>query len=295
MTNKMKYAYYPGCVALSSGSELDVSTRRVCKELAIDLVEIPEFSCCGAGVLDEVNSTLNTALNARNLAICEDRGLDMMTICSTCQGMIMRSDNTLKNDVELAKRVNKTLSTMSLEYTGKSKVRHLLMILAEDYGLEKLQDKVVRPLTGVNVAAFYGCHIIRPGDVVQSDSDNPKVFEDLISILGADPVWYDGRVKCCGFPVLYVKENVANKMAGLNLLDAKASGADVMATPCPLCHISLDTYQANAEAEVKNKIGLPVLHLPQLIGLALGIPDDELGIERHLTSAESFTSKIHRS
>jgi succinate dehydrogenase / fumarate reductase, cytochrome b subunit len=288
----VKVAYYPGCVAQESGKELDLATRWVCAKLGIELVEFPKFSCCGSGFIDEVNLVLNVALNARNLALAEAAGLDLLTICSTCQGMLTFANVKLR-EPKIRAKVDGVLGQIGVHYGGTTKVKHLLQVLTEEYPPEKLRSLVVRPLRGLKVGAFYGCHLLRPADELASESaEEPRRFEDLISVLGATPVMYRGRVMCCGFPILFVKPNVANHIAGRQIEDAKSHGADAMATPCPLCHISLDAYQHSAEKEVGHALDMPVFHLPQLVGLALGATPEELGLPRHLVATDSALAKI---
>lgn len=283
----MRLAYYPGCVAQESGKELDLATRWVCRKLGIELVEFPRFSCCGSGFIDEANLLLNVALNARNLALAETAGLDLLTICSTCQGMLTFAKRKLEEPAVRAK-VDPVLSRIGITYQGTTHVKHLLQVLTESFPPEKLRPLVVRPLAGLRVGAFYGCHLLRPADELQwEDAEDPHSFEDLIRALGADPVLYRGRVQCCGFPILFVKEQIANRIAGHQIQDAAAHGAQAMATPCPLCHISLDTYQNQAGREVGEKLAMPIFHLPQLVGLALGATAEELGLPRHMVSTES--------
>lgn len=288
----MKLAYYPGCVAQASGRELDRSTRWVCSKLGIDLVEFPKFSCCGSGFVDEANLVLNVALNARNLALAEAAELDLLTICSTCQGMLTFA-NVKYADPAVRRRVEGALAPLGITYRGTTRVKHLLQVITESFPAEKLRPLVVRPLTGLKVGAFYGCHLLRPADELGSESaEDPHSFEDLIRALGADPVLYRGRVMCCGFPILFVKPHVANHLAGRQIEDARAHGADAMATPCPLCHISLDAYQNQAAREVGHPLEMPVFHLPQLIGLALGATPEELGLPRHLVATDAALAKI---
>ncbi|MAH21793.1 MAG: heterodisulfide reductase subunit B [Thaumarchaeota archaeon] len=289
----MRYAYYPGCVAQASGRELDTATRLVADKLGIELVDFPNFSCCGAGVVDEADFEVNLALNARNLALAEEKGIDMLTVCSTCTGMLTRANKTMEKDKALSMKVQNVLSHTGVEYNGTTKVKHLLWILATDYGYDKLREKVVFPLNGLKVASFYGCHILRPSDILGFENpENPQSFEQLITALGAEPIIYDGRVKCCGFPILFVKEEAAAKMSGNYLKDAKAHGADSMVTTCPLCHISLDTFQPKAEAAIGESLELPTLHLAQLVGLALGLEPKELGLSRHIVSPQKVLEKL---
>jgi succinate dehydrogenase / fumarate reductase cytochrome b subunit len=288
----MKLAYYPGCVAQESGRELDMATRWVCRHLGIELVDFPKFSCCGSGFIDEANSVLNVALNARNLALAETAGLDLLTICSTCQGMLTLANHRLAEPAVKAK-VDSVLAPLGIRYGGGTKVNHLLGVLVDEIGVDALRTRVVRPLKGLKVGAFYGCHLLRPQSEMHSESaEEPHSFEDLISALGATPVLYRGRVMCCGFPILFVKEPTANRIAARQIDDAKAHGADAMATPCPLCHISLDSFQNKAAHEAGHALDMPVFHLPQLVGLALGASAEELGLPRHLVSTDSALAKV---
>lgn len=288
----MKIAYYPGCVAQESGRELDMATRWVCRELGIELVEFPTFSCCGSGFVDEANMTLNVALNARNLAIAERAGLDLLTVCSTCQGMLTLA-NVKMTEAPMRARIDPVLAKLGIAYGGNVRVKHLLEVLVRDIGLDAIRAKVRRPLAGLNVGAFYGCHLLRPADEMGSESaEEPHSFEDLLSAIGATPVMYRGRVMCCGFPILFVKPETANRIAAHQIVDARAHGAHAMATPCPLCHISLDSFQNKAAAAAGQKLDMPVFHLPQLVGLALGASPEELGLPRHLVSTESALARI---
>lgn len=288
----MKLAYYPGCVAQESGRELDLATRWVAKKLGIELVEFPRFSCCGSGFVDEANEVLNIAINARNLAIAEAAGLDLLTICSTCQGMLTLANLRMKDPVVRAK-VTGALEPLGIRYQGSVKVKHLLRVLVEDIGLATIAAKVVRPLGNVKVGAFYGCHLLRPSDEMGWESgEEPKAFEELLSTLGAEPVYYRGRVLCCGFPIQFVRPETAGRIAGRQIADAKDHGAEAMATPCPLCHISLDAYQNKAEKALDRELSMPVFHLPQLVGLALGASPEELGLARHLVPTDPVLAKI---
>ncbi|MGA8604222.1 MAG: CoB--CoM heterodisulfide reductase iron-sulfur subunit B family protein [Thermoplasmata archaeon] len=288
----MKLAYYPGCVAQESGKELDMATRWVCRNLGIELVEFPNFSCCGSGFVDEANEVLNIAINVRNLAIAERAGLDMLTICSTCQGMLTLAKVRM-TDPKVKARVEAALKPLGIEYRGTVQVKHLLRVLTEDIGIAAVKAKVRRPLHGMKVGAFYGCHLLRPADEMQSESaEEPHAFEDLLSAVGATPVDYRGRVMCCGFPIQFVKPSTASAIAGRQILDAKAHGADAMATPCPLCHLSLDAYQNKAAKEVHAVLDMPIFHLPQVVGLALGASPEELGLSRHLVPTDPALEKV---
>jgi len=291
----MKIAYYPGCLAQESAKELDMATRWVCRTLGIELVEFPNFSCCGSGFIDEANEVLNIAINARNIAIAERAGLDMLTICSTCQGMLNLAKVRMQ-DPKVKARVDAALKPIGIEYKGTAHVKHLLKVLTEDIGIAAVKSQVRRPLEGMKVGAFYGCHLLRPADEMQSESgEEPHSFEDLLAAVGATPVDYRGRVMCCGFPIQFVKPTTASAIAGRQILDAKQHGADAMATPCPLCHLSLDAYQNKAAKEVHADLDMPIFHLPQVVALAFGASPEELGLARHLVRADAALAKVRPS
>lgn len=281
----MKYAYYPGCVAKSSAHELYDSTARVAEKLGIELVELVAASCCGAGVVNEGAPFLNVVLNARTFAMAESMDLDILTICSTCQGVMRQVKWQLDNDPSLAAKTNEALAKINMRYKGKVKIKHLLWALIEDYGLSKLEPQVVKPLKGLKVAPFYGCYLLRPAEALQfEDQGKPASLERLINILGGEPVHYEGETKCCGFPILFVQRETAFEMAGNYLNNAKQKDADFMVTPCLLCHLSLDTYQMKSSKKIQVNINLPVMHLSQMVGLAVGVEPEKLGFSKHMVS-----------
>jgi len=290
---RLKYAYYPGCVAKGTCPELDQSTLKIAEKLDIELVELTSANCCGGRVVDDADPDFVLTLNARTFAITEAQNLDVMTICSTCQQVMAEANHRLKNDPNVLSRVNNTLSAVGLQYEGKVKVKHLLEVLVKDYGLSQLSKKVTNPLNNLRVAPFYGCRLLRPREVVEYDEpERPSSLEELIKSLGGQPVDYFGRNKCCGFPILFVKPNVALKVAGMQLKDAKDHVADLIVTPCPLCHLTLDAYQPKVEKVMNTEFSMPILHLPQLVGLALGIQASELGLWRNMVSTETVLKKL---
>lgn len=287
----MKYAYYPGCAAKGAAPELHQATMAVVAHLGIEVVELTDFNCCGAGVITEADPDLAYILNARTLATAEALNLTIMTVCGTCQGVLGGANQKLQQDEPLRHRINPELQkTTGLSYGGRVAVKHLQWILVKDFGLDQLAERITHPLSELSVAPFYGCYILRPASATGFDDwENPTSLEKLIRTIGAHPVAYDGRTKCCGFPVLLEKEEIALQMVGQHVSEAKSKGGDVMVTPCPLCHMSLDIYQERAQRKQQEGdpgavLGLPILHLPQLLGLAMGIPAKQLGLARHLTS-----------
>jgi succinate dehydrogenase / fumarate reductase cytochrome b subunit len=269
--------------------ESNETTRRVSELLDIGLHDMPRANCCGAGLITDYSYELYLSLNARIFAQAEAMGMDIMTICSTCLMVMNTANRDLKNDPALLKEINKIIGEVGLKYSGGVNIKQLLWVLAEDYGLERLKKKIKKPINWLKVAPFYGCHSLRPSDALGfDDPEKPWSLEATISALGGEVVEYGGTTKCCGFQVDLVAEDTAVEMTGVRLLDAKANGADCMVTPCPFCHINLDNYQGMAEKKLSQKISMPVFHLSQLVGLALGLDADQLGLGRHLVSPEGI-------
>ncbi|MDH4099143.1 MAG: CoB--CoM heterodisulfide reductase iron-sulfur subunit B family protein [Nitrospirota bacterium] len=285
----MRYAFYPGCSALGTSPELYKSTIKVAKALDIQLDEMTDASCCGTSALKNLDPSLADAINTRTLAMAEQKGLDILTICGTCQGVLAHVNKRVSNDTEHLLNANRAIADSGLQYSGTVKVKHLLWALIADYGVDKLKEKLHHQLRGIKIAPFYGCHILRlSADLGFDDPENPTSLETLIEATGADVVRYKSRIKCCGFPVVLTDEPAALTMTSAALLDAKNNGADLVVTPCPLCHINLDSYQRQAEKHAGQEINLPVLHLSQMIGLALGMGAKELGIHQHFVPMPSI-------
>ncbi|MCH8156810.1 MAG: CoB--CoM heterodisulfide reductase iron-sulfur subunit B family protein [Nitrospinae bacterium] len=282
----MKFALFTGCVAKGATRELMVSTMKAAEGLGIEFVEMKSAACCGAGVVSEKNPLLADVLNARTLAIAEEQNLDLVTICSTCQGVLKKTECHIDSDPDYKAKVNSVLEGGGHHYAGgKIKLQHFANVLATEEGLSLLKEKMKRPLTGLKTAAFYGCYVLRPSEQsLYDDADNPTGMEEIFEVLGATPVYYDSRIKCCGFPIIMMNKNASHDMAGNALIDAIDSGADCVVTGCPLCHLSLDAYQPEIEKLNKKGSSIPILHLPQLVALALGYSPQELEMDKHIVS-----------
>ncbi len=289
----MKYAFYTGCAAKGATPELYVSTRLVTQKLKMDLVELKSAACCGAGVMTEADPELAIALNARTFALAEAEGLDLMTICGTCQGVMAQINKQLKEDAELLKRINVYLEKEGLHYKGTVKVKHFLWILLDDIGVDRLKTYVTHPLRNLKIAPFYGGYILRPSSALGYDDPNqPTSLETVIEALGGEAVDYEGKNKCCGFPVILENPEIGLAMSGKRLEEAKTARADVMVTPCPLCHMNLDLQQERVEKHLGKSFEMPVLHLPQLVGLAMGFSPVDMQMMRHFVPVTSLISKL---
>jgi succinate dehydrogenase / fumarate reductase cytochrome b subunit len=229
-------------------------------------------------------------MNARTFSLAEAQGLDIMNICTTCQGVHRKAQRKLDGKPEYLTRVNAELEQdTGRRYKGEVKVKHFYEVLLNDYGLARLKEKVVRPLSGLKLGAFYGCYATRPPEVNDLENpDDPDELEKLIEVLGATPVRYDERLKCCGFPIAMVNKDNSMQLGGNAIVSAQQAGADAMVTPCPLCHLNLDAYQPDIEARVGRKLQMPILHIPQLVAMALGVSKDALRLETHIVRPKAL-------
>src|SRR5207244_6613943 len=237
----LRYALYPGCAAKGATPELYQSTMAIIGRLGIEVIELTASSCCGAGVVAEADPDGALALNARTFAQAEQLGLDVMTICGTCQGVMSTANRQLKADPALLHRINRLLEPEGLAYQGRVQVKDVLWIVVREVGLHKLKDEVQVTLGDLKIAPFYGCYILRPSwDLGFDDPENPTSLEKVIRAVGGEPVDYGGKIKCCGFPIILEKEDITMAMKRANIKKAKDGGADAKGTPLPLCHISLN-------------------------------------------------------
>jgi succinate dehydrogenase / fumarate reductase, cytochrome b subunit len=287
----VKVAYWPGCVSRGFTPELHGSMAKVAPLLDIELVELDRACCTGAGVIAEHNQELADTLNARTFALAQQvDGADlMMNICSTCQGAQSECQERLDANTDYREHVNQTLASESLRYEKGIVNKHFLWLMVEEIGLDTLRAKVKRPLTDLRVGPFYGCYIVRPTTRLGIDREHPRdrYLHQVIDALGGTVVDYAGMYKCCGFPIITMNKEASLKQAGRHLGDAIDAEADCLVTPCPLCHLNLDLQQPGAERLAGRELGMPVLHLPQLVGLALGLEPKELGMSKHVVRPTS--------
>jgi succinate dehydrogenase / fumarate reductase, cytochrome b subunit len=286
----LKVAYWPGCVSRGFTPELHGSMEKVAPLLDIELIELDRAACCGAGVIAEHNQELADTLNARTFALAQQTdGAMMMNICSTCQGSQGECQQRLDANVEYRTLVNDNLREEGLRYEKGVVNKNFLWVLVEEIGLDNLRELVKRPLRDLRVGPFYGCYIVRPRDRLGIDSDAPRdtYLHRVIEALGGTVIDYAGMYKCCGFPIITMNKDASLKQAGTHIGDAIDADADCLVTPCPLCHLNLDLQQPLAQRVVGRDLGLPVLHLPQLVGLALALDPKELGMGRHVVKPTS--------
>ncbi len=289
-----KFAYYPGCVAEFSSKELDATTKALAPMLDIELMPMPAATCCGAGDIAEAKPNLYLTLNIRIMSQAEEMGHDVLTICNVCTLNLRRANSLVQKDPHLLEQVNEELMKAGARpYEGTKEVTHLLWYLATEEGLSLLERQGPRGLNGLRVAPYYGCQLLRPSSVMGfEDPDRPQSLERLIVALGGEVADYEAKTKCCGFPIILARQETALKESHVALSQARDADADCMVTPCPLCHLAMDAYQRKAEKANGEVYDMPVLHLPQLIGLALGIDTSVMLFKRHMVPVDRVLATV---
>ncbi len=280
-----RYAYYQSCINESMTREVDRAIELWQKDLGIEMVKLHESACCGGSNLDYVSPKHFALVNARNIAYAEKMGTDLVVSCNTCLMTIRSAKKKLDESPGLREEVNEILRNEGLEYKGTSQVRHLLWVLIDDVGLDVIRTKVKSPIGNLRIAPFYGCHILRPSSVLGRDNPlDPTSLDQLLDALGGSTIAYEHKNRCCGFHTLLVAEEESLRVAAEALKEAMDEKADCIVTPCPLCHTVLDGYQAKALKKNGLRGSIPVLHLSEIVGLALGYSERQLGIKRHIVT-----------
>lgn len=287
---KLKYALYTGCTAKQSTPEQLKSTLQIAKRLDIELVELTQASCCGACHLQDYNEFLSLVLNARNIAYAEKLDLDIVTICNTCQLNLSKTKQELEGNIRLKTKVNKRLAKIGLEYKGKANISHFLYTILDDVGVEVVGQKVTNPLHSFNIAPFYGCHNIRPSSLQnqthknKESPHNPTSLDELIKACGGKNIDYAQKNKCCGFHAELQAPQATHKLTSNAIDGAINAQANALVTSCPLCHLKLDTQQDKTQQ-------IPVFHMQQMVGLALGVSARDLGLDHNLVEFTTLKDK----
>jgi heterodisulfide reductase subunit B len=285
-----QYAYYPGCSLESLGKNYHLSALAVSDELGVELKELEDWNCCGATAYFPVDELLAYTLVSRNLAIAEKTGLqDFVAPCSACYKNAYTTNKYLKADPDLAEHINYALEEDHLHVEGKMKVRHLIEVFIEDVGLEEIEKKVAHPLKGLRVAPYYGCQIVRPRKD-KEDVENPQFFEKLLSAIGAEPIDYASKTRCCGGSLIITNRKAALDMVHKLLQDAVNSNANVIATTCPMCNVNVEVYQSQVNREFGTNFSIPVMYFTQLMGMALGIEPKRIGVGASMLSLAQSTA-----
>ncbi|MDI7246665.1 MAG: CoB--CoM heterodisulfide reductase iron-sulfur subunit B family protein [Bacillota bacterium] len=289
----MKYAIFLGCTVPVRNLSYEQSARRVARELGIELADIPEFSCCGYPV-KSVHHETALLLAARNLALAEEKGLDICTLCSACTSVLTETSRELAANEALLGNVNRSLGAIGRRYSGKVRVKHLARVFYEDVGLEAIKKAVKRPLDMFRIASHYGCHYLKPSEVYDH-FDHPEVpqsLDRLVAATGAEAVDYATKKECCGGAILGVDENIALQMARAKLDDIKANEADAINLICPFCSVMYGANQRKIQTKYGTRYDLPILYYPQILGLAMGIDAEELGLSQNPIKPKALLAKI---
>lgn len=277
MNLNKKYALFLGCVAPARYPGIESATREVCKTMGIDLVELEGAGCCPApGVIKSFDQDAWLAIAARNLALAEKKGVDILTICNGCYGSLYDAAHVLHNDPERLRAVNKILREVGMEYNGNTHVRHFAELFYKDITPENVKSHVKAPLD-LKVAVHYGCHFLKPSNIKElDDPERPKILDELVEATGAKSLDYKDKQMCCGAGggVRSGNPELATKFTEEKLKNMKSVGTQYIIDVCPFCHLQFDRTQKDVKG-----YDIPVLHLSQLLGLAFGVPKEKLGLD----------------
>jgi heterodisulfide reductase subunit B2 len=287
----MKYSYFPGCSLRGLGRAYEESLLPVMRHLGIDLLELDDWNCCGATAYMSVDEHEASVLAIRNLAISERQGsYDLMTPCSACYLVLNKAKHNTKDFPDIRDNVQRALQSVGMKYKGTTNVRHPLDILFHDVGVEAIRQKVVRPLTGLKVAPYYGCQVVRPYATFD-EAWNPITMDRIIEALGAEIVHYPLKTKCCGGSLTGTVPEAGLRMCYILLKEAVRRGANVIATVCPLCQFNLDGYHDQI-ARRWGAARIPTVYFTQLMGLAFGLEPKQLGLQRHFVSTRKLCESM---
>jgi len=294
--SEVHYTLFLGCTVPVRAANYEISARKVADRLDVQLHDIPEFACCGYPI-KSVNHYAYLLMAARNLALAEEKGYPLCTLCSACCGALTEANHEIQEDEKLRNRINEDLSrSMGKEYKGSIRVTHYVRVLKEDVGYKKIAKEIQVDLSSLHLAPHYGCHYTKPSTVYAKieDPENPKSLDELIEVTGARSISYENKLSCCGGGVLAIDEQVALGMAKNKLDHIRASQADGMILICPFCDIMYESNQKKIEKMAGIDYKLPTLFYPQLLGLAMGMEPDELGMKMNRVKPNELLKKISR-
>ena len=286
----MKYAYYPGCSSHSTARDMHESATAVARALGIELVEIEGWSCCGATAAHQTDRVLAASLPAANLLLAKQMGLDTVVTCAACYNRMKVTNHEVSSSPHMQARV---ADAVGQPYDGSVAVRHLVEVLLEDIGIEKLRKRFTHSLGGMKVAAYYGCLLVRPHGVTNfDDAENPTVLDRLVDAMGGESLDWPGKVDCCGGGLNLTRTDMVVKLSGSVIDMAVASGAECITVACPMCQASLDLRQKDMPKQGGKRYNMPIVYITQLLGLCLGIPAKELGLNRLMVAPTSVLQSI---
>jgi len=288
----MKYALFLGCNIPVRVKQYDLSARAVLDMLNVDVVDVREFNCCGYPVRN-IDFKSFVLFSARNLALAEKQGLNIMTLCKCCYGSLKKADHLMKEEPAIRDEINAILAKEGLKYRGNIEVKHFLSVLYNDIGPETVKKRISRSFKDLRIATHYGCHALRPSDITEFDNPvAPVLFDKLVEATGAKSIDWALKLDCCGAPLLGVNDELSMKLTEKKLADGKESGADFLCVACPYCQMQFDGVQ-QMMTSMHGRHHLPSILYPQLLGLAMGLNQDVLGIKMNqidISNIEAFLS-----
>jgi heterodisulfide reductase subunit B len=288
-----RYALFLGCTIPARQPNYELSARKALSKLGIELVDLPNMTCCCPPPIQSIDLETSLAVAAYNICLAEEADLDIVTLCSGCFESLAMANNMLKDDEQLKAKINRILSAAGKEFVGSKEVKHFLQVLVDDVGLERLKQSVTKPLSNLEVAPFYGCHALRPSELLKlDDPERPSILENLIEALGATTVEYRNKLKCCGGLLRGYSDDLALNLAREKLVNTTKAGADCIVTLCPFCFVALDIGQMQIKAKLQETYDMPVLHYSELLALALGIDPKELALQTHKIKTDKILNKI---
>lgn len=282
----MKYAYYPGCSLESTGKEFDLSCVLAAQSLGIELIHMKDWNCCGATSAHSLNRYLSIALPARNLGIASEMGLDVIAPCAACYNRMKTAECELKQNPDLLKKINDEINS---RYNCDVTVKSALEVFSSDEAKKSLKSKIIQPLSGLKVACYYGCLLVRPPKIIgNTDYENPTMMDDLMSNCGAEPIEWYFKTECCGASMGISYTDVVVKLVGNIISNAKKNGADCIVTACPLCMTNLEIRQEAASKLRGENLTMPIFYFTELMGIAM----ESAGVKKCLASHLVDTNKV---
>ena len=289
----ISYALFLGCTIPARQPSYELSARKALAKLGIELVDLANMTCCAPPPVRSVDLESSLAVAAYNICLAEEADLNLVTLCNGCFESLAMANAMLKADRKLRAKINRILSRAGKEFVGSKEVKHYPRVLINDIGLKRLKQNVSKPLSNLKVAAFYGCHALRPSALLKlDDPERPHVLENLIEALGAKSVEYRNKLKCCGGLLRGYSDELALDLAREKLANTTKAGADCIATLCPFCFVALDIGQIQVKSKFNETYDMPVLHYSELLALALGIDPKELALETHKIKTDKIINKI---
>ena len=288
-----RYAIFLGCTIPARQPNYELSARKTLEKLGVELLDLENFTCCCPPPIQSINLESAQAIAAYNICLAEEAGLNIVALCNGCFESLAMANAALKNDKDLKAKVNQVLAKVGKEFKGTIEVKHFLQLLMDEVGLEKIKENVVKPLSNLKVAPFYGCHSIRPSKLLKlDDPERPQIFENLLEAIGAESVEYRNKLKCCGGLLKGISDETALTLAREKLVNTTKAGADCISTLCPFCFVALDIGQLQVKTKFNEVYDMPILHYSELIALALGVDPEELALRSHKVKTEKVIEKI---